>query len=309
MINRVYMGYCKDELIRSQSASGGIFPVIANLVVSQGGVVYGAVYNENYHVCHIRATDQKSVHLMAGSKYVQSELKETFTSVSEDISKGILTLFSGTPCQVAGLKSFLRQKRINSDKLICIDFVCHGVPSKTVWEAYLQYICGKKSNIESINLCDKGNGWDHRHVLFEFNGGKKYYRRQKEDIYIKAFVKNWSLRPSCFECKFKYLSSESDIKIGDFWKCPVSNEKDKVENGISLIVVNSHTGAEVLKSVEKHLILRDSTISDISLGNPYFIKSVAHDNNRELFMNLVCAKNVGIRRAYLLTKLKEKIFH
>lgn len=134
---------CKDEKRMKYSSSGGAFPVLAEYIVKNGGIVYGAAFSEDFFsVCHIRITDKNDLHLIYGSKYVQSDTGNTYDQAKNDLEQGKMVLFSGTPCQIAGLKSFLKR---DYEKLICVEIICHGVPSPLIWRRYLSYISNKIS--------------------------------------------------------------------------------------------------------------------------------------------------------------------
>ncbi len=170
-----YAAYCKDEDIRSISSSGGIFSALALDILKEGGAVFGASYDSRFKVMHICVDNEDDLAKLRGAKYAQSYLGSTYLSVKKLLNEGKKVIFSGSPCQVAGLKSFLRK---DYENLICIDFVCHGVPSPKVWDKYVEYRANtdnKGKLPKSINLRSKKTGWSRYRYSTEFNYGDKLF--------------------------------------------------------------------------------------------------------------------------------------
>lgn len=253
----------KNENERINSSSGGVFILLAKYVLMNNGVVFGAVYDNLWEVHHGCATDLVGVQKMIGSKYMQSRIEETFKTAEFYLKEGREVLFTGTPCQILGLHSFLRK---NYDNLLTVDICCHGVPSPGVWRRYLsdmiQKICvpkDKKDNckkveedigIININFRDKRKtGWKKYSLALNLKKDKKtffYSETNRDDLYMQGFLKNLYLRPSCYDCKCKDGCSQSDITIGDFWGINkiIPNVDD--DKGLSLVLINSEKGRKIL---------------------------------------------------------------
>lgn len=209
---KVYAVKHKDEMTRAASRSGGIFTALSDQVLSNGGVVYGCVLTEEFDAVHIRTDNAEDRNRMRGSKYIQSKLGDTFKSVKTDLDAKKSVLFSGTSCQVAGLKKYIGKEY---DNLFCVDIVCHRVPSKKIWEAYLCWQEQKMhSKVASVDFRNKKDfGWhDHVEILC-FENGKSTSSR----VFKELFYGHTVLRPSCYECPYKSVMHPGDITIADYW--------------------------------------------------------------------------------------------
>lgn len=225
----VYAAKIKDTAISKKSSSGGAFYALASQVLNEGGVVFGAKYNSDWTVEHGYTESIEGLELFMGSKYMQSVIGDSYSQAQRFLKANRKVLFSGTPCQIAGLKRFLRKEY--GGLLLTVDVVCHGVPSPKIWEEYLAQILKsydiKKSNLESLSFRDKSTGWNDFSILlrskrpFSKAGDGNEYILLKEvhrrNAYMTAFLRNYNLRPSCFNCPFKCGKSSSDITLGDFW--------------------------------------------------------------------------------------------
>ena len=230
----------ENEAIRLQSSSGGIFSLLADYVLDSGGVVIGASYTEDWNVEHIVVSSKTELKQLRGSKYVQSQTKNIFKQVLKLLLEGKLVLFSGTPCQISGLKSFLNKEY---DNLITIEIFCHGVPSTLVYKKYIKEIC-KGEPISHVNMRAKPEGWKQYH--FAINN---YSVSWRNDLYMKAFVENLTLRPSCYNCKHKDGRSGSDIGLGDFWGVKAKHKELDDDKGLSLIFLYSEKGKSILEKI------------------------------------------------------------
>ena len=223
-----------EQLKRSQS--GGAFFAIADKFIANGGVVYGAAFTKNWRVTHQKANSSHTLSALRMSKYVQSDLRGSFTQVKEDLRKGTKVLFSGTACQVAGLKSYL--PNCLHDNLFCIDIICHGVPSPQIWEDYLAYL-QKLRNSKIVKACfrDKRFGWHGARESFLFENGKEEFRRTSNYLYFSGF----SMRESCSVCYYTNFKRVGDITVGDQWGIPKDSTYEDGK-GLSLILINSEKG-------------------------------------------------------------------
>lgn len=311
---KVYAVRHKDEAIRAASRSGGIFTALSDFVLSNGGVVYGCVLTENFMAVHARAESEEERNRMRGSKYIQSKLGDTFQNVRADLEAGRSVLFSGTSCQVAGLKLFLGKKH---GKLLCIDIVCKGVPSGKVWDTYLQWLEQKKrSKITCVDFRNKRDfGWrDHvETICFEDD------RIADSKVFTNMFHSHCILRPSCYECPYKSVIHPGDITIADYWGIEKAASEFDDNKGVSLVLVNNEKGQEALEQVKNQLVGKETKLED-SLQSP--LKTpVQKPRNRERFWQDFYCKPFGyIARIYgkygwksklktIMKRIKKKVFH
>lgn len=209
-----FAAWSKDDDTRISSSSGGVFTELALNIIEKGGVVFGAAWNSDFLVEHICVELVEELPLLKGSKYIQSNIGNSYKRVLEELKKGKSVLFSGTPCQVAALKTFT-----NSDHLITVDLICHGVPSIVAFKKYLEYRSqGKKIN--NINFRDKKTGWSEFSILLEYTDGSSYSRKFNYDDFCWGFNNNYYLNNLCYECPFSTLPRQGDITLGDFWGAP-----------------------------------------------------------------------------------------
>ena len=239
------------------SRSGAAFIAISDWILEHGGVVYGAGYTDHFRVAHKRATTKDERNEFKGSKYVQSDLTGVFRQVKEDLKNGLLVLFSGTPCQTAGLNSYIGKKL--REKLYLVDIVCHGVPSPFVWRDYLAYLERKHGDeICWVNFRDKQLfGWKAHHESFKFvNGGGKM-------IFTYTFYKHIMFRHSCGVCPYTNTRRPSDITIADFWGWektdPTINADDK---GVSLVLVNTEKGRRLFEAIQGDMRVIPARLED-----------------------------------------------
>lgn len=243
----------KDITKLRYSRSGAAFVAFSDYILGKGGVVYGAGYKGHFVVVHKQATTKEERDTFRGSKYVQSDMTGVFRNVKNDLKIGKLVLFSGTPCQTAGLKSYIGNRL--SRNLILIDIICHSVPAPAIWKDYLAYVEKKcKSKVVSLEFRDKSIGWYQTHLeSFKLANGKIY----KDYKLRNFFYLGLGTRPSCECCKFCNLSRPSDITIGDFWgyekTVPEMNEDNK---GISLVLCNTPKGQEILREAAVDLVFK-----------------------------------------------------
>lgn len=245
----IYAAKANDEEIRRCSSSGGLFSVFANHILNLGGIVIGvAIDYNNGKVFHKMIESIDELKDLRGSKYVESDISSLFSTIKEILQKGKLVLFSGTPCQVAGLKKFLRKDYPN---LFLIDIICHGVSNPYVWAKYLDYLDVRK--IKSINFRGKESGW--RNYSFEleymdsFGKIKSISESKENNIFLKGYAKNLFMRPSCENCSFKPPKGYSDITLGDFWGIWSIKPNIDDNKGVSIVCVNSTKGKEFFELI------------------------------------------------------------
>lgn len=293
---RAYAAYSKDEIIRLESSSGGVFAEIARSVLKDGGAVFGAAYNERFEVCHICVETECDLAGLRGAKYAQSDLRGVFAQVKERLDRGQQVLFSGTPCQVGGLMTYLRKPYEN---LLTVDFVCHSVPSPMAWQAYVTYRAQQDNggNLpESINLRSKETGWSRYQYsnLFEYADGKKYTARSDESLYMKLFVGGYINRESCTNCQFKGYKRVSDLTIGDFWGIwDIAPEMDD-NKGTSVVLVQSEHGAKMMERLKDKLVQKSVTLKEASQQNGAMLNPMASNNLRTEALDYIRAGEISV---------------
>lgn len=247
----------RSDGVRMHSSSGGMFTAISDWILEQGGTVYGAAFDDDFRVCHQRATTKDKRDAFRGSKYVQSDLGKMFAEVKNDLKSDVPVLFSGTPCQVAGLSRYLLITRTDISRLYLCDLICHGTPSPLIFHDYLNLM--KKSNrsdIQKMTFRYKTLGWRAQAIAIEFLNGKNYYSTASDDLYYRLFLPNIILRPSCYQCPFASLHRPSDITIGDFWGIENSIPKFEDKKGVSLVLTSTSKGYLLFQSVKGCLEVR-----------------------------------------------------
>lgn len=303
---------CVEE--RMNSSSGGVFLLLAKEVIKQGGVVFGAVYDEKWEVHHVYATKIEDVYPMMGSKYVQSRVENSYREAEKFLKQGQKVMFVGSPCQIAGFRAFLRNKEY--DNLLAIDFVCHGVPSPGVWRRYLaetysnsemmvQYrrqAAGKnsvlfsslnaKSPIGDIKFRDKTeSGWKKfRFVVRQKSASKADQNTVLSsdihymNVYMKGFLNNIYLRPSCYSCKCKNGVNHSDLTLADFWGINTINPSFDDDKGCSLVLINSERGNAIFESLKLETWKSDLKIA--KQFNPGFGDMIPDNPFRKRFFRM-----------------------
>lgn len=226
-----------DDEILMNSSSGGFFTRIATAVLENNGVVFGARFDENWQVLIDFTEDVDGLAAFRGSKYVQARTASSYKDCEKFLREGRMVLFSGTPCQIAGLKSFLRKDYRN---LIAMDFVCHGVPGPLAWRKYLEDYHGREK-ISSVSFRDKSSGWKN----YGFKVNNKAVKHN-DNPYFVAFLKDIGHRPSCSACKFKHWKSGSDLTIGDFWGIDKINPKLDDDRGTSIVALHNSRAIELI---------------------------------------------------------------
>lgn len=280
---RAYSCMNKDETIRLESSSGGIFTVVAAEIINNNGVVFGVEFNNNFQVVHSYVETKEELSRLRGSKYVQSKMEDIYKQVKNFLDNGKEVLFTGTPCQIGGLKSYLQK---DYDNLFCIDIICHGVPSPKVWQKYISYqeSCAQ-SLTRMITFRLKDKGWKRFSTSILFSNNKEYKQTFDKDLYMKAFLKDICLRPSCYACEFKTLNRQSDITLADFWG--VENILPEMDDnkGTSLIFVNSNKGKFMLEKIKDKILCKEVSISEVIKYNSAAIKAVEYNSKRDSFFN------------------------
>ena len=259
----------KDEEVRMQSSSGGMFSLLAEKTLDEGGIVFGARFDNCWNVEHDCAVSKEELVPMRGAKYVQSRTENTFKMAESFLKKGSKVLFVGTPCQISGLRNFLRKEYAN---LLLVDIVCHGVPSPVVWQAYLKSVISPctAADVQSISFRNKDFGWSKYSLKIITQGNNvKFHERAISNTFLKGYVKDFFLRPSCFNCSAKQHTSGSDITLGDFWGYKGKLNDDK---GTGLVFVNTQKGKTWFATLD--VVREERSYDEAVKYNPSILYSV-----------------------------------
>lgn len=275
-----YAGYAAEDRIREASSSGGIFSLAAEWFIAKDGWIFGAAYQNN-KVIHTVGTCKEEVERLKGSKYVQSDIGYTYQEAETALKNGKYVLFTGLPCQIAGLKAYLGKEY---EKLYTIDLICHGVGAPLIWDKYIKTFHHKK-HIISINFKNKEHGWNHEQLVIKYENEKEYRKFPLEDCYTYGFNKNIFLRPSCYECKYKGTNRKSDLTIGDAWGVEHYAPRFRDDKGCSLIFIHSNKGREIFENIESRLNYVAVNAQKAIQFNQRMISSVDMNPEREMFYN------------------------
>lgn len=299
MINEVCAAYNKDDSIRLRSSSGGMFLSFATQIINQGGVVYGVKMSTDCRGAYFdRSENIDDLMGMSGSKYIQAIVGDTYKNVKNDLDNGKTVLFTGTGCQVNGLKKYLSK---DYDKLVLVDFICHGVPSRKLWEKYVKYVEEKENaRLTSVNFRCKSDGWKQFGIKEVFYT-KSVYIPKTLDPYMLMFLYNYCLRPSCYECYAKNHQG-ADITIGDFWGIEKLDKSMTDGNGTSLVIVRSEKGKDFFDSIKPYVTYKSFQYNEAVKRNAPENQSVVRPKQRDGFyrdldkmdfQNLIHKYNVG----------------
>lgn len=279
-IKKAYACYNKRENERLQSSSGGVFILIAKEIIKKNGVVFGACFDDEFSVKHDYVEEEDKLCKFMCSKYVQSIIGNSYCKAKEFLDQGRYVLFTGTPCQIEGLKKYLRK---DYEKLYTQDIICHGVPSPMVWRKYLAYRQNvDKDSPTKISFRNKDNGWKLFNMKFSYNN-KDYKNNQNNDLYMQAFLKNTILRDSCYNCSFKKIDRQSDITLADYWGIDKVNKKMDDDKGTSLVILNSSKGESLFNEIKNNLEYEDTSLDDAIRYNTAYTQSARMDKNRDSF--------------------------
>ena len=307
----VYAVKSRDEVIRKESSSGGVFTLLAEQTIQQQGVVFGAGFNADWEVVHSYTETLEGLQKFRGSKYVQSLVGESFKQVSQFLKEGREVLFSGTPCQVAGLKKYLNKAYSN---LLTVDIVCHGVPSPKVFRLYLDEVITqvgfvKKETVLSANLNreliqdiqfrNKTHGWKRFSFLLSLTKGVAEEKKSilfsetiKKNAFLRGFRKNLYLRPSCYACPSKNFKSGSDITLGDFWGVENYYPEFDDDKGTSIVLTHSVLGEACYAAIATSTHSIPIAYASAFAGNSCMEHAIKEHPNRAQFFRLYRAGKV-----------------
>lgn len=259
-----YAAYSNDAELIENSSSGGIFPEIARMILEQKGRVYGAFLDEQHKLYHIGVNGLAELTKLLGSKYLQSDTRNTFKECKEDLQNGLIVLYTGTPCQIQGLKNYLGKDYSN---LYTLDVICHGTPSPKMFEGYIDFL-EKKHNAKLVDICfrdKRRNKWSITlRYTMEFSNGKRkdYYLISKLSEYFTAFLGGHISRESCYHCPYSSLDRPGDITMGDFWGYQATRPDLRHDEGLSILLVNSQKGKDLIEQCRKRGVTFEEVVED-----------------------------------------------
>ena len=302
----VWAAQSRDANEREASSSGGIFSLLARSVLDEGGVVFGAAFVGGetgcahqsvgqWRVCHIEVSDVARLSVLRGSKYVQSDLDNSFQLVCERLRSGRRVLFAGTPCQTAGLSASLRvllgaEFEALRERLLLVSVICHAAPSPRAWLAYLDEEFGK-GEVAAVSFRDKGNGWKRYTLKVLRSNGSSSSATCEEHPFLRAFLSELCNRRSCARCKSRSLRTDDDMMLGDYWSVASRFPDLDDDRGTSLVLVNSSRGEEAWRSISPFVRMIASDWGHAQAVNPALVKSTPYGPNRDRFFS-----NVGRMR-------------
>lgn len=306
---KAYAVINKDDEIRAQSSSGGVFYPLAKWVIEQGGVVFGARWNDKWEVVHDFAEDLDGVKAFMCSKYVQSVVGDTLRQAKQFLDAGRWVLYSGTPCQLGGLRAYLGKEY---DKLIQVDLICHGVPSPGVWRVYLKKLqkINNNARVIGVNFREKKQGWINFQPVILLNN-VVIREDMMDNVFFRGFLKDIYLRRSCYNCKFKTVKRLSDITLADAWGIQYFLPEMHDDKGTSLVLIHSGIGKTVLED-NLNIMCRVISLSAPLFYNPALVKSVACPKRRKAFyaafrMGFHTLAEHYIDKDFMFTRLKRKL--
>lgn len=269
-----------DARTLTVSASGGAFAALGKMILEVDGCVWGCVWEKSsmnaVHQCVDRLFDLSE---LCGSKYVASALGEAYVRVREQLQTGRKVLFSGTPCQIAGLRHFLGR---DYENLLCVEIFCHGVAMPDVWEEYKRQL-GKR--VVSVNFKDKSISWNNPQIKIDFEDGSLIKESLYENPYGVAFMSGLSLRGSCFNCQFKGGRSGADISVGDFWGVGEYHPQFDDGRGASAVVLHSEKGVAAFEKIKDNIHWEESRLEYITKRNPHYKCSATRPCGRDYFLD------------------------
>ena len=280
MDREVYACFNKNPDIQKSSSSGGIFYLLAQEVISQGGAVFGVRWNANWEATFDAAHTEKELSAFQGSKYLPADMNGMYHRAEQYLKDGKQVLYSGTPCQISGLKAYLGKEY---PLLTTVDVICHGVPSPVVWRQYVRKV-SEGQKIKRINFRDKTYGWLDYSLKIVLENGKVIRKPRNYDVFMRGFIKGAFLRPSCYQCCFQNEDHESDLTLGDFWTVRMQCEEMYHEEGTSLMTVRTEKGRQLIQQIQDGLQIRklQNEIKEIPADRPSYRQQVFERDNSEI---------------------------
>lgn len=293
-LKKIYAAKNLNEVTRFKSSSGGIFTALSEVILGKDGVVCGAAFNNLLEVKHVLIDNRSDLELLRGSKYVQSDINNSFSLIKKELLKGKEVLFSGCPCQVGGLKKFLNNEYSN---LYTIDFICHSIPSQYIFNQYINMLENEfKSRVIKFSFRDKTNGWHNSSIKAIFENGEIYIKSIYEDMYMRGFLGNVYTKSACNHCEFRGLKSGSDITLADFWGAEIEENELDDNKGLSIVITNSKKANLLIEDIKEKVLFKSTNFDNAIKYNQSIFKSSNSSKDKEKFFYM--AKNKGYDKAF-----------
>lgn len=301
---RIFALVNRDKDVLMNSTSGGAFSSLAESILADDGIVYGCAMTSDFYVRHIRISTKAEISKLRGSKYVQSDTSEVYKQLEKDLKDGKLVLFSGTPCQVAGLNHFLNN---NYDNLITVDIICHGIASQSYFDKYVEYL---KTEIQNLTLIEFRNkkyvGWSCGGILS--TGEKDIPLYNHTHYYYSYYLSGEIYRKSCYSCPYANMNRIGDITLGDFWGAERHSLDMDVSNGCSLVIVNSEKGYKLINSISDGVALSEVGLKAAISGNEQLLHpTMLKQSRKERLLEFDMLSGQEIQTIYKKTHFKKII--
>lgn len=306
-ISSAYAAYNKNEKIRQDSSSGGLFTLFAEYIINSGGVVFGACFNDTFEVVHDYTERVEGLVKFRGSKYLQSKIGDTYKATKDLLDNNRPVLYTGTPCQIAGLRAYLGREY---DNLYCQDIICHGVPSPKVWSKYLEHReMTANASAGNVSFRDKSESWKRYSVAIKFDDESSYQKQFADDEYMIAFLRDVCLRPSCYDCAFKACNRESDFTLADFWGIENILPEMDDDKGTSLLIIHSEKGKRLFDEIKDGLCFAEVNLEEALQYNPSMVRSAKPNPKRKAFFENLdsCEFHVLVRKYCVDSPFKMRI--
>lgn len=308
----IYAVICKNQNVVRRSSSGGFFTVLCRWILKQDGVIYGAVFDDQFMVCHTRGTTAADIRRFRGSKYVESSIAQIYEQIEKDLKEGRYVLLSGTPCQISALKAWMEAKRIPDEKLYTFDVICHGVPSRKVWADYLDIIsrayAGEDNPIIGINMRSKQASWEKQQFRIKLKN-KQINHIIQDFSFNKIFLSLNLHRSSCFNCRYTSFKRPGDFSSGDFWNYKQANLTFSPEGGLNEVLINTPKGKELFLQLADEIEYQP--ISKEICWQPHLEYSAKEPQSRDLFWEeyLKTDDKEAVLRKYMKGSLVTRVIH
>lgn len=299
-----------DKTVLLESSSGGMFTLLAKWTLEQKGVIYGVAYDDCFSVRHMRAENEETAWKFRTSKYVDSDISEVYAHITDDLKNGRTVLLTGTPCQIAGVSRYLKLRRANTEKLYTCDNICHGVPSRKIWEDYLEILRTKyissDDQITHINMRSKKVSW--REKVLEISLKKGNISNIINDFsFNRFFASLYGARPSCFHCHYTSYLRPSDFTLGDFWTGETAGLPFDIENGVSEVLVNTPKARLLFDQLKKNANIY--TLTKKQGWQPHLEYSAKAPKNQDKFWQeyLAASDKETVLRKYMKGSMVTRI--
>lgn len=298
----VYAAVNPNDETRKESSSGGVFWMLVEKTIRDGGVVFGAAFDKEWMICHSSAETLVEAEKFRGSKYVQSRVNGCYKKAQEALKQGRKVLFSGTACQIAALKAYLRN---DCDNLLTVDVVCHGVPSPGIWNEYIKTLSKSKA-LTKIVFRDKRTGWRNYDFSVQFSDSTELKESHNKNLYMQGFLHDLYLRPSCHSCQFKAGKCGSDLTLGDFWGIEKVVPEMNDDCGVSIVLINTLKGKDEINALP--ISYKEVRLEDAIKGNPCISMTAPENKWRSEFMAEYQGNSILDAVSSIVNKMRPSLF-